>query len=477
MRGVGLDPSDSGGAIEFHGRDPVLPSPLRLGLAAAVPLVAKSAAVAQIWRMRGGPGQDISMDLRVAPHRMCPFYDRRWELLNGHPPGNLHTPAPEHGFPRTQDGRWVMPVNPYPHLRNRVLRLLEVPDDRAAVARAVARWQGRELEDAVADAGAVLTMLRSPSELFSEPHFALGLADLPLVEIVRIADSDPEPFAPGAGAPLEGLRALGMGHVIAGAAIGRALALHGADVLNLWRPEEPEIDVRYCTANVGVRSATLEPRQAVEMRVIRDLLSGADVFYANRRAGYLERLGLSAEECATVRPGIVHVTVSLNGRSGPWAGRSGFDQSAGSLVGIMNLEGDAAGPALPPIIVLNDYVTSWLAELGVLAALICRATEGGSYRVHVSLTRVALWILTLGIFDRGFAHATAGSDHEHTYLEPETFTARTPLGRYQGVTDQVRMSATPGHYRFPLEPRGASDPVWLTDGLPRSSRGDRGAAV
>ena len=37
----------------------------------------------------------------------------------------------------------------------------------------------------------------------------------------------------------------------------------------------------------------------------------------------------------------------------------------------------------------------------------------------------------------------------------------TPLGRYQGVTEQVRMSVTPGRYRFPLLPRGAAQPDWL----------------
>ena len=52
-----------------------------------------------------------------------------------------------------------------------------------------------------------------------------------------------------------------MGHVIAGAGAGRALALHGADVLNLWRVNELEHDVTYITANVGMRSATVDPRR------------------------------------------------------------------------------------------------------------------------------------------------------------------------------------------------------------------------
>ena len=75
--------------------------------------------------------------------------------------------------------------------------------------------------------------------------------------------------------PFSGLRALGMGHVIAGAGLGRSLALHGADVLNLWRPGEGENDPIYATANVGLRSAWLNPRADGE--VLTALLKDADV--------------------------------------------------------------------------------------------------------------------------------------------------------------------------------------------------------
>jgi hypothetical protein len=90
-----------------------------------------------------------------------------------------------------------------------------------------------------------------------------------------------------------------------------------------------------------------------------------------------------------------------------------------------------------------------------------RATEGGSYRVHISLTRIALWIISLGVFDKNYAHAIAGTGEQHAYLDPETFTAETPLGHYQGVTDQVRMSETPGEFSTILVPRGSGRAEWL----------------
>ncbi|WP_279581983.1 CoA transferase [Fodinicola feengrottensis] len=347
LAGIGVDLADTGGSFSFQGADPVVPSTLRLGAASAIALAAKSATIAKLWRLRGGPGQHIGVDLRVAPHRLCPFYDRKWELLNGYPPGSPANATNALGlaFYRTADDRWVMPLNLYPKIKVAAQKLLNVPDDADAVAAAVARWRGRELEEAGAAAGVVMPMLRSTEELLTEPHYRDVLADLPLIEITKIGDSEPVPLPPGAAQPLSGVRALGMGHVIAGAGVGRALALHGADVLNLWRPYELEHDVTYASANVGTRSATVDPRSLEGKEKIHALLAGADVFYANRRPGYLDQIGLSPQEAAAVRPGIIHATASLNGPHGPWADRVGFDQTAGSLVGMMTLEGGRRRPA------------------------------------------------------------------------------------------------------------------------------------
>ncbi|PRW63267.1 CoA transferase [Actinopolyspora mortivallis] len=459
---LGMTPQDTGGRVTFHGADPVVPSTLRLGAAAGIALAAKSAAVAALWRRRGGTGQDISVDLRSAPHRLCPFYDRRWELLNGYPPATSSNvnQAFNFSFYPTADSRWVMPLNPYPGIKVAAQKLLDVPDDPDAVARAVSRWRSWDLERAGAEAGVVMPVLRSPEEILAEPQYRDHLAHMPLVRIDRIGDSPAEPLPSHGEQPLSGIRALGMGHVIAGAGVGRALALHGADALNIWRPGEHEHDTTYATANVGVRSATVDPRSPEGACRLRELLSEADVFYANRRPGYLHEIGFDADQAAAVRPGIVHATTTLNGPTGPWAERVGFDQTAGSLVGMMHLEGDGQRPALPPIMVVNDYIVSWLLAAGVGRALARRAVEGGSYRVHVSLTRAALWILSLGIVDRDYAGRVAGTGTRHAYLDPETFTDETPLGTYQGVTDQVHMSATPGQYPFTLVPRGSCRPEW-----------------
>ncbi|CAN7628834.1 CoA transferase [Phenylobacterium sp. LjRoot219] len=229
---------------------------------------------------------------------------------------------------------------------------------------------------------------------------------MPLIEVTRIGDSAPEPLRPVGTLPFSGYRALGMGHVIAGAG-GRSLALHGTDVLNLWRPGEGEQETVYASANVGVRSAWLDPR--ADRTLLSELLREADIFFHNRRPAFLREIALMPEEAARERPGLIYVSISLHGLHGPWAERPGFDQSAGCVSGIMALEGSPEQPQLPPIVVVNDYLTAWLAQVGVVSALRRRAEEGGSYHVHVSLTRVALWILSLGIFDKAWAHQVAGS--------------------------------------------------------------------
>lgn len=463
LRGIGLSAAGSGGAIEFVGRDPVIPSVFRIAAAAGIGLAAKSVAMAALWRARGGAGQDISVDLRKAPHRLCPFYDRKWEKLNGYPPRNPADPETPFSlaFYETRDQRWVMPLNLYPRLKTSALRFLDCADDPKAVAAAIRRRDAAELEEAGARAGVVMPMIRSAEEFLAERHYLEALQDLPLIEIEKIGESDPMPFTPNPAAPLSGIRALGMARVIAGAGTGRALALHGADVLNLWRPTDFEIDLLYATANVGVRSATLDVGSTDGAAKVRELLSQADVFYANRRLGFLDKFGLSPRQAAAVRPGIIHASISLHGQTGPWADRPGFDQSAGCVSGVVTLEGSPSAPKLPTILVVNDYLGAWLLTSGIVAALMRRAREGGSYRVHVSLTRLSLWLYTLGLFEKDYAHATAGASEPHRYLDPDVFQADTSLGAYQGVTDQVRMSLTPGAYAPVLVPRGSGRPEWL----------------
>src|SRR5258708_38050027 len=124
---VGLKPSDCAGSITFEGKDPILKSPWPLATMAGVALMAKAVGMADLWRNRTGKGQDLTIDLRQAPHRLCPFYDLKWELLNGYPPAAPNNPTnpfmPSYMYP-TRDGRWIQLLNIYPKANTRALAFL-----------------------------------------------------------------------------------------------------------------------------------------------------------------------------------------------------------------------------------------------------------------------------------------------------------------------------------------------------------------
>jgi crotonobetainyl-CoA:carnitine CoA-transferase CaiB-like acyl-CoA transferase len=464
LKDIGMTAADSGGKLTFYGQDPIVPSPIRFGTMAAIGLAAKTIAVAAIWRDRSGEGQDIHVDLRKAFRRFYGFFDGVWETINGRPPAmGFFEENPFFTFPlfrETRDGRHVVTLNFYPKLRHRAMNFLRCSDSLESLQNAILQWRADDLETAAAEQGLVLAKVRSNEEFRKELQYTEVLSKMPLITIEKIADSEPIPFKPDAKAPLDGIRALGMGHVIAGAAIGRDLAFYGADVLNIWRPNDTEVESFFWDVQVGMRSTILDSSKEDRAK-FECLLKDADVFFANKRPGFLKSHGLDAEELCAKKPGLVHATVVLHGEKGPWSNRPGFDEIGATVAGLFAIEGSLTNPKQPPIVPICDNVVGWLGTAGVLAALRRRAVEGGSYRVVVSLTRTVLWQLELGIFDKAYAQATAGSTDEHKNVAPDVFTAETPLGTYQGLDEQVYLPKSRGSYRTVLVPRGSSKPEWL----------------
>jgi crotonobetainyl-CoA:carnitine CoA-transferase CaiB-like acyl-CoA transferase len=457
---------DCGGELSFYGSDPIVPSPLRFGTMAAIGLAARSVAVAGLWRQARGEGQNISVDVRKALRRFAGFFEGKWETMNGRPPspgGYAVSPFLKMGdafFRETRDGRYVVALDFYPQLFVRTLDFLRCSSSTESINKAIRNWDALELEQAAAAEGLVLAMVRTNEEFRREPQYTQVLSKMPLVTVEKIGESDPVPLKASGNLPLSGIRAFGMGHVIAGAAMGRDMALYGADVLNIWRPRDSEVEAWAWDVQVGMRSTILDDSKEDRAR-FNQLLQDADVFFANKRPGFLKKHDLDADALCKQKPGLIHATVVLHGEKGPWSNRPGFDEIGATVSGLFTIEGSSTRPQQPPIVPICDNVVGWLGTTGILAALRRRAIEGGSYRVVVSLTRTVLWLLSLGIFDKAYAKATAGSTDEHMYIAPDLFTAETPLGTYQGMTDQIVMSRTPGSFRTVLVPRGSSKPEWL----------------
>jgi crotonobetainyl-CoA:carnitine CoA-transferase CaiB-like acyl-CoA transferase len=464
LQHLGATTSDSGGKVTYYGSDPITPDRLPYGAISAISLAAKAILIAKIWKERTGEGQDIHVDVRKALRRLTPFLEGKWELVNGFP-GRTDPFSPFAGGPDivpTKDGKWVMFAEPYPALRQHALELLKPRGGTyQALADAVKEWNGEELEAAAEKAGVPMPLARNIKDVLKMDAFSKNLGPMPLVSVEKVGDSDPIPFAPNPKTPLDGIRLLSSSHVIAAPSIGRAMALHGADSLNVWRPTDVEHSLWHYTSHVGVRSTVLELADKKGRTKFGELLSQADVLVTNRRTGWRERFNIAPDDVLKERPGLIDTQITWAGESGQWSSRVGFDITATFALGLDNIEGSDDKPVHPSIFVACDYAAGWLATCGILSALLRRAKEGGSYRVRVSLVRTALWLAELGIFDREYAIKTAGSTDEHLYPDPDGFVVDTPMGRYTGVKEMVEMSRTPGEYKYPLTPFGSWQPSWL----------------
>ena len=458
MTELGLCPEDTGGTITFVGEDPIFPSVHRLGACIGIPIMSGAAGIADIWRQRSGRGQDLTLDLRKAIHGINPMY-KFMPTINGYPLQMPYFIGNPMGFDlyRTKDGRWFLPTGAYPRLLTGMCTLLGCSPDKDSIANAVAKWDSAELDEAAAEKDLVFAVIRTAEEWAAHPQ-GKQLAEKPLVEIVKIGDSDPEPFTPAA-RPLSGLRVLSATHVIAGNVMSRTLAEHGAEVLQIAHPEEFEHEALMQDPCAGYTSnAWLDLNQPDARQKAYELAAGADVFVENYRTRKIADLGLSPEELAARRPGIVYASGRAFTYDGPWANRAGFDMEALCVTGFTTEEGSPEQPAFPPTHVMNDYIAGYIGAAGIQAALIRRAKEGGSYHVRVNLARCAMWFKSLGTFDK---NAPAPSGEQHQLLAPDTITAQTPYGELVRLAPPVQFSETKPYWEDPvLVVRGSSKAQW-----------------
>ena len=138
-----------------------------------------------------------------------------------------------------------------------------MPEGREAVRKAVAGWDALELEEAIIAARGAGGMVRTRDECAKHPQ-AAAIASLPLMEIVKIGASRPEPL-PAGDRPLSGVRVLDLTRVLAGPTCARTLAEHGADVLKIIAAHLPNIGYQEYDTGHGKLSANLDLRQPKDL--------------------------------------------------------------------------------------------------------------------------------------------------------------------------------------------------------------------
>ncbi len=437
--------------VTLTGDDPMLPTDVRIGTAASAVIAATALAATELWRGATGRAQSVAVDMRAA---VAAFRSERYLRVDDGPAPDRRSPL--FGFYPTADGGWVQIHANLPHHEAGHVKFLGCEETRESMAAAVGRWKAPDLEDALNGAGLPAGMVRSRETWLAHPH-ARALAALPLLEIVRIGDSRPEPPAVN-GRPLSGVRVLDLTRVIAGPECGRTLASHGADVLHVSSPHLPHLPSHVIDLGLGKRSASLDLRRGDDADRLRTLIAGADVFSQSYRPGALAQLGFAPEAVARLRPGIVYVTLSAYGHAGPWRERRGFETLIQSVSGFAHEQGFGGGldrpQHLPAQVV--DHAAGYLAAFGALVALARRAREGGSYLVRVSLAQTGRWVDALGrVSGRHIADQTPADVGD---LLAECDSA---FGRLRHVVPAARLSETPAGWSRPAAPLGTHEPVWL----------------
>ncbi len=193
--------------------------------------------------------------------------------------------------------------------------------------------------------------------------------------------------------PLEGVRVVEMGSLLAGPFCGQLLADFGAEVIKVEPPGKGDPlrvwgrhrkDGRTLWWPIIARnkkSVTLNLREEEGQELARRLVAEADVLVENFRPGTLERWGLGYEDLSGINPGLVMVRVSGFGQTGPYRSQAGFGAVGEAMGGIRHVTGFPDRPPPRAGISLGDSLAATFGALGALTALYHREAHGGRGQV------------------------------------------------------------------------------------------------
>src|SRR6185436_8554886 len=188
-------------ALTMTGDEPQLPSSFRVAAAAQVSVSATGLAAAEIWKMRSGQAQDVTVDMR---HAVVECRSERYLRVDGKPPPPAWDAIA--GIYKTRDCRFVRLHTNFPHHRDAVCKVLNCKPEREEVQAALMQWDGEAFETTAYAGGCVVALMRPHDEWSATPH-ARALAELPLISITKIGEAAPKPWPRGE-RPLAGVRVL-----------------------------------------------------------------------------------------------------------------------------------------------------------------------------------------------------------------------------------------------------------------------------
>jgi formyl-CoA transferase len=198
------------------------------------------------------------------------------------------------------------------------------------------------------------------------------------------------------GAPLEGVRVLELGSLIAGPFCAKTLADFGAEVIKVeppgegdplrrWRRMRNGTSLWWQVQSRGKKSLTVDLRQAAGQEIVRALAKRSDIVIENFRAGGLEKWNLGWDTLSRDSPGLIMVRVSGYGQDGPYSHRPGFAAIAEAVGGLRYVTGFPDRPPVRPNLSLGDTLASLHGVIGALLALVHLKNGGRGQLIDVAL--------------------------------------------------------------------------------------------
>jgi len=191
--------------------------------------------------------------------------------------------------------------------------------------------------------------------------------------------------------PLEGVKVVELGQLIAGPFAGKFFADFGAEVIKIeppggdplrkWRKLHQGTSLWWYVQNRNKKSVTADLRLSEGQEIVRRIAKDADVVIENFRPGTLEKWGLGYERLAADNPGLVMLRLSGFGQSGPYRDQTGFGAIAESMGGLRYVTGFPDRPPVRPNLSIGDALASLHGVIGVLTALHHRDANGGKGQV------------------------------------------------------------------------------------------------
>ena len=195
--------------------------------------------------------------------------------------------------------------------------------------------------------------------------------------------------------PLDGIRVIDLTTVVSGPVCTVILADQGADVIKIEPPGgdiarrtagDGEFTAMFISSNRGKRSVALDLKQPPALEALRRLIVTADVLVQNFRPGTMERLGLGEPAMREANPGLIYVSISGVGDTGPYVKKRVYDPIIQSLSGFADVQADqeTGRPKMVRTIVA-DKTTAVYAAQAICAALVAKGRTGQGQHIRLSM--------------------------------------------------------------------------------------------